>query len=138
MFDLPTTDQVRDKTTAIRIITSKVNRILAENPPHPPISSKPEKEGASLALTQIDRAPPIARVICSRDLAGFCAGSATISPPAGEYRIFADTIARAADGEVSAEHSQWAFWRGLVLRCDLPELSPLRERIYLAARLDSR
>ena len=132
MIRLPNEDQSKAKTTALRIVTTNASRILSERS-----ATRQDKEEAALALMSIDWAPSITRMIGSRPLNRLLQHIRQDILPRGEYRIFADMIARAADDSRACDLGHWALWKGAIIRYRLFEFAPLRSWVSLAARLYS-
>ena len=54
-----------------------------------------------------------------------------------EYKIFRDTVVRAADETNPIQQADWRIWHSLFTRFNLFELAGLRQRAALVARFDS-
>ena len=132
MIHLSNTDQVKAKTTALRIATASASRIISDRS-----STLREKEDGASALMSIDWAHSVAKAIGSRDLTRLIQRARHDILSADEYRIFADMIARATDEARAIEHAQWALWRGAIIRYHQFDISPLRAWVSLVGRLDS-
>ena len=99
---LSRTDQRTAKRNSLRITTANANKVLSDRS-----SSMSDRETAVSALLAIDWNSDLAREVGSRPRNHLFCLLRNEELPGSEYRIFADTIAHAADESNPIEHPNW-------------------------------
>ena len=133
MIFLSNHGQENAKIQALRIMAGRENRTLADMS-----ATKSDKEQAVLALMALNLAPSVLKAIGSPPLNPLLRRLRDNVHPAGEYRTFADMVARETDEALPMLHAQWTMWQAPITRFHLYEIADVNSWISPIARFDAR
>ena len=133
MIFLSNHDQENANIQALRIMTGRANRTLADKS-----STKTGKEQEVLALMALNWTPSALKAIGTRPPNLLLRRLRDNVLPPDEYRAFADMILHAKGEAMPILHSRRTLWQASIARVHLYEIADVNSWNFLIARFDAR